>query len=252
MTTNHLRLNELSGRVALVTGASRGIGRAIALALSQAGAAVAVNYRERAADADAVAELVRNGGGRAATFRADVSFATEVGTMIDAVREHLGPVDILVNNAGMAAPRTIDDITEADFDATIAANLKSAFLCTQMVLPHMREQRWGRIINVSSIGARIGSGSVSVAYGAAKAGLEGLTRAYALRIAADGVTVNAVAPGLVDTDMGKPLIEAGVAGRIPVGRAGTGDEVAQAVLLLARDAYITGQTIAINGGSLFL
>jgi 3-oxoacyl-[acyl-carrier protein] reductase len=172
--------------------------------------------------------------------------------MVDAINEQLGPVDILVNNAGMSAPRSLDEITEEDFDRTIAANLKSAFLCTQTVLPPMRAQRWGRIVNISSIGARIGAGSVSVAYGASKAGLEGLTRAYALRLAAEGVTVNAVAPGLVDTDMGQPLIEAGVPGRIPVGRAGTGDEIAQVVLLLVRDAYITGQTIAVNGGSLFL
>lgn len=107
------------------------------------------------------------------------------------------------------------------------------------------------MINISSIGARIGAGSVSVAYGAAKAGVEGLTRAYALRLAPEGVTVNAIAPGLIDTDMGKPLLEAGVAARIPVGRAGTGDEIAEAVLLLVRNAYITGQTLAINGGSLF-
>jgi 3-oxoacyl-[acyl-carrier protein] reductase len=245
-------MDELSGRVALVTGASRGIGKAIALALGEAGAAVAVNYRERRDDAEAVAEAIRGGGGRAAACGADVSLRSAVQAMVDAINEQLGPVDILVNNAGMSAPRSLDEITEEDFDRTIAANLKSAFLCTQTVLPPMRAQRWGRIVNISSIGARIGAGSVSVAYGASKAGLEGLTRAYALRLAAEGVTVNAVAPGLVDTDMGQPLIEAGVPGRIPVGRAGTGDEIAQAVLLLVRDAYITGQTIAVNGGSLFL
>jgi 3-oxoacyl-[acyl-carrier protein] reductase len=115
----------------------------------------------------------------------------------------------------------------------------------------MRARRWGRIVNISSIGARIGAGSVSVAYGASKAGVEGLTRAYALRLATSGVTVNAVAPGLVNTDMGKPLIEAGVAARIPVGRAGTGDEIAQAVIFLVSNGYVTGQTIAVNGGALF-
>ena len=115
----------------------------------------------------------------------------------------------------------------------------------------MRARRWGRIVNISSIGARIGAGSVSVAYGAAKAGVEGLTRAYALRLAAESVTVNAVAPGLIETEMGKPLIDAGVTARIPVGRAGTGDEIAQAVLLLVSNGYMTGQTIAVNGGSLF-
>lgn len=150
----------------------------------------------------------------------------------------------------MAAERGLDDITEEDFDRAIAVNLKSAFLCTQAVLPGMRARRWGRIVNISSIGARVGAGSVSVAYGAAKAGLEGLTRAYAVRLAADGVTVNAVAPGLVDTEMGQPLIAAGGVARIPVGRAGTGEEIAQAVLLLVSDAFITGQTLAVNGGAL--
>ena len=242
----------LNGRVALVTGASRGIGKSIALALAEAGAAIAVNYRERREDAEIVASTIRNDGGRADSFGADVSRHDAVNTMLDEVAERLGPVDVLINNAGIAVPRGIDDITETDFDQTIAANLKSAFLCTQAVLPSMRERRWGRIVNISSIGARIGAGSVSVAYGAAKAGLEGLTRAYALRLASEGVTVNAVAPGLVDTDMGQPLIEAGVAGRIPVGRPGTGDEIAQAVVMLVGNAYMTGQTIAINGGSLFL
>src|SRR5690348_8954258 len=147
----------------------------------------------------------------------------------------LGRVDILVNNAGIGIIRGVEDLTEADFDRSIAVNLKSAFLCTQAVLPGMRARRWGRIVNISSIGARVGAGTVSVAYGAAKAGVEGLTRAYALRLAREGVTVNAVAPGLVDTEMGKPLIESGVAARIPVGRAGMGAEIAQAVLLLVEN-----------------
>ncbi len=115
----------------------------------------------------------------------------------------------------------------------------------------MRARRWGRIINLSSIGARIGSTSVSVSYAASKAGIEGLTRAYAVRLAREGVTVNAIAPGLIDTEMGKPLLEAGLAARIPVGRAGTGDEIAQVALLLTSNEYITGQTIAVNGGTLF-
>ncbi|MBV8568265.1 MAG: SDR family oxidoreductase [Methylobacteriaceae bacterium] len=244
-------MSELQNRVALVTGGSRGIGKAIALALAQAGAAVAINYRERAGEAQAVADTIGKSGGRAAAFGADVSVGTAVQSMVHAVQEGLGAIDILINNAGMSAARGLDDITEADFDRTMAVNLKSAFLCTQAVLAGMRARRWGRIVNISSIGARLGSGAVSVAYAAAKAGLEGLMRGYALRLAPDGVTVNAVAPGLVDTDMGRPLIEAGLAARIPIGRVGTGDEIAQTVMLLVRNGYITGQTIAANGGSLF-
>lgn len=242
---------DLQDRVALVTGASRGIGKAIAIALAEAGAAVAVNYRERAEEARTLAEALRQQGGRAAAVRADVSVRTAVEAMVRDIEGQLGPIDILVNNAGIADVRGLDDLTEEDFDRTLTVNLKSAFLCTQAVLPGMRARRWGRIVNVSSIGARIGAPAVSLAYSAAKAGMEGLTRGYAVRLAAEGVTVNAVAPGLIDTDMGKPLIEAGTSIRIPVGRPGTGEEVAQAVLLLVRNAFTTGQTIAVNGGALF-
>ena len=244
-------MTEFKNRVALVTGGSRGIGKAIALALAEAGAAVAVNYRERMEEAWAVTETIRKRGGGAAAFGADVSVRDAVERMVHEIRDRLGPVDILINNAGIAETRGLEDITEEDFDRAIAVNLKSAFLCTQAVVPGMRAQRWGRIVNLSSIGARVGAGSVSVAYGAAKAGVEGLTRAYALRLAPEGVTVNAVAPGLVDTEMGKPLLEAGVAARIPIGRAGMADEIAQAVLLIVSNGYMTGQTIAVNGGSLF-
>jgi 3-oxoacyl-[acyl-carrier protein] reductase len=244
-------MSQLKNRVALITGGSRGIGQAIATALGGAGAAVAVNYRERDEEARAVTEAIGKSGGRAAAFGADVSLSSAVQEMVHDIEERLGPIDILVNNAGIAMARGLDDITEEDFDRDIATNLKSAFLCTQAVLPGMRARRWGRIVNISSIGARLGAGSVSVAYGASKAGIEGLTRAYALRLAPEGVTVNAVAPGLIDTEMGKPLIEAGVVARIPTGRAGTGDEIAQVILLLASNGYITGQTIAVNGGALF-
>jgi len=244
-------MSDLNDRIALVTGGSRGIGKAIALTLADAGAAVAVNYRERSDEAEAVAAAIRKNGGRAEVFSADVSDRSAVQGMVRDIEDRLGPIDILINNAGIAAIRTIDEITEEEFDRSIAVNLKSVFLCTQAVLPRMRARRWGRIINLSSIGARIGAGSVSVAYGASKAGVEGLTRAYAVRLAQEGVTVNAIAPGLIDTEMGKPLLDAGVATRIPVGRAGTGDEIAQAVLLLVRNDFMTGQTVAVNGGSLF-
>jgi len=243
-------MSDLKNRVALVTGGSRGIGKAIAIALAKAGAAVAVNYRERSQEAAAVVENIQRNGGRAAAIAADVSLAGAVRGMISDVESRLGPIDILVNNAGIAVTRGLDEITEEDFDRTVAVNLKSAFLCTQGVLAGMRGRRWGRIVNISSIAAR-GAGSISVAYNASKAGLEGLTRGYASRLAPEGVTVNAVAPGLIDTEMGKPLIEAGVIARIPVGRSGTGEEIAQAVMLLVRDGYITGQTLAVNGGGLF-
>jgi 3-oxoacyl-[acyl-carrier protein] reductase len=242
-------MSELKGRVALVTGGSRGIGKAIALSLANAGAAVAVNYRERSGEAAAVVDSIHKSGGRAVAIGADVSANAAVRDMIFEVEERLGPVDILVNNAGIAALRSLDDITEEDFDRAIAVNLKSVFLCTQAVLPGMRARRWGRIVNISSIAARA-AGAVSVVYNASKAGVEGLTRGYAVRLAPEGVTINAVAPGLIDTEMAKPLIEAGLAARIPVGRFGSGDEIAQAVLMIIGNAFITGQTIAVNGGLL--
>ena len=244
-------MSQLNDRVALITGASRGIGKAIALALAKAGAAVAVNYRERGEEATSVVDAIHRSGGRAVAVAADVAIAGAVKDMIGAVERQLGPIDILVNNAGMAAMRSLEEITEEDFDRALAVNLKSAFLCTQAVLPGMRARRFGRIVNISSIGARVGSGSVSIAYAASKAGLEGLTRGYAVRLAPEGVTVNAIAPGLIDTEMGQPLIEAGLAARIPVGRPGTGEEIAEVVMLLVNDAFITGQTLQVNGGSLF-
>jgi len=243
-------MSDLKNRIALVTGGSRGIGKAIALALAEEGATVAVNYRERQHEAESVVKAIRQTGGRADAISGDVSIAHAVQSMVSDIELRLGPIDILVNNAGIAVARGLDEITEEDFDRTIAVNLKSAFLCTQAVLPGMRLRRWGRIVNISSIAGR-GAGSISVAYNASKAGLEGLTRGYAARLAPEGITVNAVAPGLVDTEMGKPLIEAGFVARIPVGRIGAGDEIAQAVMLLVRDAYITGQTLAVNGGGLF-
>jgi 3-oxoacyl-[acyl-carrier protein] reductase len=240
---------DLTGHIALVTGASRGIGAAIAIALAEAGAAVAVNYRERADDADAVVGKIRDIGGRAIAIAADVSQAAPVAKMLDHVASALGPIDILVNNAGIAIVRGIDDLTESDFDATIAVNLKSAFLCTQAVLPAMRAKKWGRIVNISS-GAARGAGAIGVHYNASKAGMEGLTRGYAARLVKEGITVNAVAPSLIETEMmrGKPDLVR----RIPLGRLGHPDEVAQAALLVLGNEYMTGQTIVLNGGMAFI
>jgi 3-oxoacyl-[acyl-carrier protein] reductase len=240
---------DLTGRVALVTGAGRGIGKAVALMLAEAGADVAVNYRERELDALAVADAVRKLGRRAVTVRADVADSGAITQMVGTVGRELGPIDILVNNAGIAIRRGLDDLTEADFDRTIAVNLKSAFLCTQAVLPHMRARRWGRIVNISS-GAARGAGVVGLHYNASKAGMEGLTRGYAARVVKEGITVNAVAPTLIETDMVPALPE--TAARIPLGRLGLPEEVAQAVLMVIGNAYMTGQTIQVNGGTHFI
>jgi 3-oxoacyl-[acyl-carrier protein] reductase len=234
------------GRVALVTGASRGIGRAIALSLAECGAKIAVNFHSRPREADAVVAAIEASGGHAVAVAADVSVAAAVEAMLATVAAQLGPVDVLVNNAGVAIHRHLDDLTEAEFDRTIATNLKSAFLCTQAVIPGMRERRWGRIVNVSS-GAARGAGVVGVHYNASKAGLEGLTRGYAARLAQYGITVNAVAPSLIDTEMMQGAPSDAVR-RIPVGRKGTPEEVAQAVVMVTANPYMTGQTVQLNGG----
>src|SRR5471032_1911698 len=241
---------DLAKRVALVTGASRGIGRAVAVSLAEAGAAVAVIYRAKKAEAEAVAKAIRNAGGKAMAIAADVSKTEEVARMVAAVEAELGPVDVLVNNAGIGLIRGIDDLTEADFDITIAVNLKSAFLCTQAVIPGMRARKWGRIVNISS-GAARGAGGVGPHYNASKAGMEGMTRGYAARLVKDGITVNAVAPSLIETDMVRSGLASSPA-RIPLGRFGTPEECAQAVLMAIGNAYMTGQTIALSGGMSFL
>ena len=240
---------DLRGHVALVTGASRGIGAAIAVALAEAGAAVAVNYRERAADANAVVTGITAKGGRAIAVAADVSQAAAVTTMIEQVAAALGPIDILINNAGIAIVRGVDELTEDDFDRTILVNLKSAFLCTQAVLPAMRAGQWGRIVNITS-GAARGAGAIGPHYNASKAGMEGLTRGYAARLVKQGITVNSVAPSLIETDMMRGRTD--LARNIPLGRMGQAAEVAQAVTMVLGNAYMTGQTIVLNGGMTFI
>ena len=240
---------DLSGRVALVTGGGRGIGRAIALSLGEAGADVAVNFRENGRAADATVKDIRKLGRRVEAVQADVSLSAEVSRLFATVEQTLGPVDILINNAGVARPCPVEEMTEEAFDQTIRENLKSAFLCTQAALPGMRQRGYGRIVMISS-GAARAAGVVGVHYNASKAGMEALARGYAARVVKDGVTVNAVAPSLIATEMIKPHRLDNVS-RIPVGRLGTVDEIAQIVLMVVGNAYMTGQTIAANGGMYF-
>ncbi|MBR1267280.1 3-oxoacyl-ACP reductase FabG [Bradyrhizobium sp. AUGA SZCCT0222] len=240
---------DLSARVALVTGGSRGIGAAIAMTLAELGAATAVNYRERADDAEAVVAKIKASGGRAIAVAADVSQADSVAKMVEQVARDLGPIDILVNNAGIAIVRSVDELSEADFDRTITVNLKSVFLCTQAVLPMMRARKWGRIVNISS-GAARGAGAIGPHYNASKAGMEGLTRGYAARLVKEGITVNNVAPSLIETDMMRGRTD--LARNIPLGRMGQPAEVAQAVAMVLGNDYMTGQTIILNGGMAFI
>lgn len=240
----------LEGRVALVTGGSRGIGAAIAIALGEAGADVAVNYHQRADAAAEIGAAVIAKGRRAMAVGADVSDGAEVTRMIGAVAAELGPIDILINNAGIGLKRTPDQLTEADWDVTIDTNLKSAFLCCQAAIPAMREHGWGRIVNISS-GAARGPGGIGVHYNASKAGMEGLTRGYAAYLAKSGITVNAVAPSLIQTDMLPASLDE-AAKRIPVGRVGESAEVAQAVVMVVQNGYMTGQTVQLNGGLYFI
>lgn len=238
--------DSLVNKTALVTGASRGIGKAIAIALAEAGANVAVNYRERKKEADETVAVIKKLGRKAVALKADVSHGKDVAKLVEEVEAQLGAIDILVNNAGHALRKTLDELTEADFDHTIATNLKSAFLCSHAVYKGMQSRRWGRIINISS-GAARGAGVVGAHYNASKAGMEGLTRGYAARLAEDNVLVNAVAPSLIATEMISPLRSENMS-RIPVGRLGTGEEVAAVVVTVAQNAYMTGQTVSVNGG----
>jgi 3-oxoacyl-[acyl-carrier protein] reductase len=236
----------LNGKVALVTGASRGIGKGIALALAAAGCDVAVNYATREADALATADAVRALRRRSVVVKGDVSKSADVAAMIAAVERDLGPIEILVNNAGRAIFQGIEQMTEASWNETLAVNLTSVFLLSQAVLPGMRARKWGRIINLTSVAAQAGS-VMGVHYSAAKAGVIAATKSYARLLAREGVTVNAIAPALIGTEMVvsnshvKPDI-------VPVGRFGSVEECADVAVLLASNGYITGQTIAVNGG----
>ena len=185
-------------------------------------------------------------GGRAVAIQADVSIRDEVERLVETVKRELGPAEVLVNNAGITRPQPAGEITEQDWDEVLDTNLKSVFLVTQAVLPAMRQAGWGRIVNLSSVAAQTG-GVVGPHYAASKAGILGLTRSYANLLSHDGITVNSVAPALIETDMVHAIPGARPA-LIPVGRFGTVEEVADVVLMLVRNGYITGQTINVNGG----
>ena len=241
-----LDMDTLQGRIALVSGGSRGIGAAVSLALAEAGCDIALNFRSRISEAEEVATKIRAHGRRATTVQSDVSQAVQVHAMVQRVAKELGEVSILVNNAGISRPQKLEEITEADWDEIIDINLKSAFLMTQAVVPAMRRQRWGRIINISSVAAQTG-GVVGPHYASSKAGMIGLTHSYAALLAKDGITANAVAPALVKTDMvlANPRATPDV---IPVSHFGEVEDVSSVVVVLARNGYITGQTINVNGG----
>jgi 3-oxoacyl-[acyl-carrier protein] reductase len=239
-------MDDLTGRIALVTGGNRGIGREIAIALAAAGVDVAVNFRSHGNEAEETCARIREHGRRGMAVAGDVSVSADVTRLIQTIEREMGAISILVNNAGITRPQPHAEITEADWDDVIRINLKSVFLVTQAVVPGMRERRWGRMIHLSSVAAHTG-GVVGPHYAASKAGILGLTHSYASLLAKDGITSNAIAPALIQTAMieGLPNVRADL---VPVGRFGKSEEVADVAVMLARSGYITGQTIHVNGG----
>ena len=254
MTNN---LEDLTGRVAIVTGAGQGMGRAIARALAVRGAKIAVtDVNERTAEA--VAGELRGRGVETIAVPADVTDSAAVRRMVEQVKDRFGTVHILVNNAGVLRPTKVIDIPEDEWDWVIAVNLKGTFLCSQAVLPLMRANRWGRIVNLSSTAGKNVSTVGGAHYTAAKAGVLGFTRHLAKEVAADGITVNAVCPGLIDTEMVRATIDdaqcEAYARSFPIPRLGQPEEVAELVAFLVSDraAYITGASLDINGGDLMI
>ncbi|HEX7056929.1 MAG TPA: 3-oxoacyl-[acyl-carrier-protein] reductase [Bacilli bacterium] len=242
----------LKGKVALVTGSSRGIGRAIALALAKAGAEVAVNYAGSEQAAAEVVEIIRGLGRKAEKFRADVGNAQQAEQLVKSVVETFGKVDILVNNAGITRDNLIMRMKEEEFDEVIHTNLKGVFNCTKAAARPMMKQRSGTIINISSVVGVIGNAG-QANYVAAKAGVIGLTKSTARELASRGITVNAVAPGFIATEMTDKLpadLKETMKGQIPLGRFGEPDDIAGVVVFLASPAasYMTGQTLVVDGG----
>ena len=245
----------LDGQVALVTGASRGIGAVVAQRLAQEGAAVAVNYQASATAAAQVVAAITAAGGNAAAFPADVSQEDAARDLVDRVMAQWGRLDILVNNAGITRDRLLLRMTPADWDEVLQVNLRGAFLCTKYVMPHLIRRRQGRIVNMSSVVGLSGNPG-QANYAAAKAGLIGFTKAVAREVASRNITVNALAPGFIDTGgMVEQMTAAArqqVLTRIPMARFGSADDVAAAVAFLCGPGagYITGQTLTIDGGML--
>lgn len=243
---------DLNGKVAVVTGSSRGIGRAVAVALAARGAAVVVNYAGNAAAAGETADAVRACGTEALVIAADVADQEQVNAMMKKALEKFGRIDILVNNAGINRDNLLPRMREEDWDAVINVNLKGAYNCARAVMRPMLKARWGRIINISSVVGLAGNPG-QANYAAAKAGLVGLTKSLARELGSRNITVNAVAPGYIATDMTAGLTEenkAGMLDRIALGRLGEPEEVASVVAFLAGDGagYITGQVIVVDGG----
>ena len=242
----------LSGKTALVTGASRGIGRAIAVKFAAEGAFVVVNYAGNEAAAGETVAAIDSAGGAGVLSKFDVGDAGQVDAAVKAIVAERGRIDILVNNAGVTRDNLLMRLTEDDFDAVVRTNLKGTFLVTKVVSRQMIRQRGGRIVNMSSVVGEMGNAGQSV-YAATKAGILGFTKAMARELASREITVNAIAPGFITTDMTATIPEAArkeFAERIPLGRFGAPEEVAELALFLASDAaaYVTGQVVGINGG----
>lgn len=238
---------DLRGHIALVTGASSGIGYATALRLAEVGADIALGYGHKAQAAQALAEHIHQMGRRAVALHGDLHQPTQVLALVDATEARLGPVDILISNAGTGTRRRLEEISLGEWDETMHVNLRAAFLLAQRITPGMCNRHWGRVIFVSSVAAFTG-GIVGPHYAASKAGLLGLTHALAASLAPHGVTINAVAPALIaDTGM-LPGTEQELVSRIPIGRLGKPEDVVEAIMMLIGNSYLTNQTLLVDGG----